>query len=322
MRRRHGFTLIELLVVIAIIAVLVAILLPAVQQAREAARATQCKNNMKQLGLALHNYEGTFGLFPPSSTSGFGRGVWNYTGAASDRDPTVHLHSFASLILPNLDQTAIANRIDYNVSALAAGANREMATKIIPAYRCPSYAGPSFYSTDALYANNTTAFGAATPNVFALRNYVAVGAKTVVGLSGAIPAEGIMFPGSRTRIADITDGTTNTIILAETKEDKAAVWIDGTSGSVAARFFDMTNSPTFAGRSVSINYQPYYFYPLPGSINQNWGPSSYHTGGATHLVADGSVQFLSENINPELYDAMVTKSNGGPETAAGVKVQW
>jgi prepilin-type N-terminal cleavage/methylation domain-containing protein len=323
MRRRHGFTLIELLVVIAIIAVLVAILLPAVQQAREAARATQCKNNMKQLGLALHNYEGTFGLFPPSTTSGFNRGVWQYTLTSSERDPNLHLHSFASLILPNLDQTAVANRIDYNVSALAAGANREMASKIIPAYRCPSYAG-AMYSTDNLYANNTMAFGAATPNTFAIRNYVTLGAKTVLGLSGqaSFPAEGVMFPGSRTRIADITDGTSNTLVLAETKEEKAAVWIDGTSACVAARFFNPSFPPpagNYGGRSVSINYQPYY---NGTGIVQNWGPSSNHTGGATHLVADGSVQFLSENLSADLYDAMVTRANGGPETAAGNKVEF
>jgi len=307
-RTRRGFTLIELLVVIAIIAVLVAILLPAVQQAREAARATQCKNNMKQIGIALHNYEGTFGLFPPSCTSGFNTGVWAYASPAGDYTPATHLHSFASLILPNLDQAAVSNRIDYNVSSLAV-ANRAMAAKIIPAYRCPSYSGP-VYSADALY----TALGS---NTFAVRNYVALGAKTVLGLSGMFPAEGVMYPGSRTRIADITDGTTNTILLAETKEEKASVWIDGTSASVAARYFDPMG-PSYGGRSVSINYQPYYIYPSPMSINQNWGPSSNHVGGATHVVADGSVQFVSENINVDVYDAMASRAGGATEA----KVTW
>src|SRR5580765_7829344 len=102
--RSKGFTLIELLVVIAIIAVLIALLLPAVQAAREAARRVQCKNNMKQLGLALHNYHDQFLVFPPSSTSGLGRGVWMYPGTGP-ADPNIHLHSWASLILPEIEQS-------------------------------------------------------------------------------------------------------------------------------------------------------------------------------------------------------------------------
>src|ERR1700755_1659576 len=94
---RRGFTLIELLVVIAIIAVLIALLLPAVQQAPAAARRTQSKKKTQELGLALHNYESSTKVFPPSSTSTFGKGVWNYPGSGPT-DPTIHLHSFASLI--------------------------------------------------------------------------------------------------------------------------------------------------------------------------------------------------------------------------------
>ncbi len=148
MNRRRGFTLVELLVVIAIIGILVALLLPAIQAAREAARRTQCKNNLKQIGLALHNYELTFKVFPPSSTSGFGRGVWNYPGTGP-ADPNIHLHSFASLLLPYVEQENLAGEINYNVSALDP-ANRAVASQILPFCRCPSYSGKA-YSDDPLY---------------------------------------------------------------------------------------------------------------------------------------------------------------------------
>ena len=139
MVRRRGFTLIELLVVIAIIAVLIALLLPAVQQAREAARRTQCKNNMKQLGLALHNYESSFTVFPPSCTSGFNSGAWLYVDGVPVTAST-HLHSFASLILPYIDGANVYNNINYNLSALDP-VNRPIASTQLPFYLCPSYTG-------------------------------------------------------------------------------------------------------------------------------------------------------------------------------------
>ena len=134
--RPSGFTLVELLVVIAIIGILVALLLPAVQAAREAARRMQCSNNLKQIALALHNYENSLKVFPPSSTSKFGAGVWNYPGTGPT-DPNIHLQSFASLLLPYLEQANIANSINYNVSALDP-ANRTIASQILPSTAAPA----------------------------------------------------------------------------------------------------------------------------------------------------------------------------------------
>ncbi|TVS19670.1 MAG: DUF1559 domain-containing protein [Planctomycetaceae bacterium] len=301
MGRSRGFTLVELLVVMAVIGVLVALLLPAVQAAREAARRTQCKNNLKQIALALHNYEQAFKVFPPSSTSGFGAGVWGYPGA-SPADPNIHLHSFASLLLPYIEQENLAGEIDYRVSALAPE-NREAASTILPFYRCPSYSGKDF-SDDPLYVTNV---GYAR---FAIRNYVALGSRTVLGLAGAVPAEGVMFPQSRIGFRDVLDGTSHTIVLAETREERSSVWIDGTTAAVAARWTDLTN-PTFAGNSVSINYTPYFPGGVfPNSIGQEYGPSSQHPGGAQHAFVDGSIHFLSDTLDVTVYDALTTRAGG------------
>jgi prepilin-type N-terminal cleavage/methylation domain-containing protein len=306
MLRRRGFTLIELLVVIAIIAVLIALLLPAVQQAREAARRTQCKNNMKQLGLAIHSYESSTKVFPPSSTSPLGMGSWQYT-AANSTSPTMHLHSFASLILPYVDSGNLYNNLNYNVSSVDP-ANRALASTILPFYKCPSFSGTP-YSTDPAYVGPGGIIKTAT---YALRNYVAMGAKTVMGFSGypGTAPEGIMYPLSKTGFRDVTDGTSNTVLLAETRDQGAPVWIDGSTATVAARWLNIA-SPTFGGTSSSINYKPYYQAAMGGGgIDQIYGPSSQHTGGAHHLLADGSVRFISENIDVVVYDNLVTRSGG------------
>ena len=298
MPQKRGFTLIELLVVIAIIAVLIALLLPAVQQAREAARRSQCKNNMKQLGLALHNYESSTTVFPPSSTGQANIGVWSYSASANQQN--YHLHSFASLILPYLDQANLYNLVNYNVSALDP-LNRTAAAAVLPIMRCPSYSGVS-YSNDAFYT------GLPAPNTtFAIRNYMAMGAKTAFSISGAIGSpEGIMFARSKNGFRDITDGSSNTILLAETREEQASVWIDGSCAAATARSF---TPPATIGSTTAINFKP-YFSSGPSVIAQLYGPSSQHVGGAHHLMADGAVRFISENLDVLTYDALSSRSGG------------
>ncbi|MFM8634879.1 MAG: DUF1559 domain-containing protein, partial [Planctomycetia bacterium] len=240
-------------------------------------------------------------VFPPSSNSGFTKGVWGYPGTGPT-DPDIRLHSFASLILPFAEANNVFDSIDYSVSSLDT-ANRTAASNVLPMYRCPSYSG-GIFSKDSLYVS-TVGY-----DKFAIRNYVTIGAKNVLGLSGAVPAEGVMHPQSATTFQQITDGTSKTLLLAETREENAAVWIDGTSAAVSARYMALV-PPLYAGDSVSINYQP-YFMPgvFPNSIGQNWGPSSQHAGGANHSLCDGSVRFLRDTIAVDTYDALSTRNGG------------
>lgn len=287
----RGFSLVELLVVIAIIGVLLALLLPAVQQAREAARRTTCRNNLKQIGLALHNYVGNFTTFPPGSTSDINYGVW------SSNPAQYHLQSWTSLILPYFDQVNLYNGVNYNVSALDP-LNAGIASQKIVIYRCPSYTGGD-YSQEPRYVKLS--------HTYAIRNYVAIGATTVGNLWKN--PDGVIYAQSSTRIADVTDGTSSTVLIAETREPNAAVWIDGGTAAVTSRRYDDGNAPSFAASDIAINFSPYYNSAGQG-IDCTWAASSLHTGGAFHLFADGSVHFLSQTMDAGLYDALVTRAGG------------
>lgn len=292
-KRRAGFTLIELLVVIAVIAVLIALLLPAVQQAREAARRASCRNNLKQIGLALHNYISSFQCLPPGSTSQIDYGVWNSNPAQ------YHLHSWASLILPQLDQANLYNQVNYNISALNPQ-NAAAASQKITAYRCVSFTGLD-YSQDPSYV-------ALSPR-YAIRNYVAIGATTVGNLWKQ--PDGAIYARSTTRPTDIVDGMSQTVLVAESREQNASVWIDGGTASLTSRNYDDSNPPSYSGGLSALNFTPYYTAAGQG-IDCLWAASSFHTGGAHHLLGDGSVRFLAQNLDATVYDALVTRA--GAET--------
>lgn len=286
--RRSAFTLVELLVVIAIIGVLVAVLLPAVQYAREAARLSSCRNNLKQIGLALQQYEGVHKAYPPSSTTFIENGIW------SQQPEQYHLHSWASLILPQLEQDNLHERIDYHQSSLAAG-NRVAAATVISLYRCPSFVGAPFTAEPRYLALGSS---------YAIRNYVAIGGTSVENLWKQ--PDGAIYPQSPTRPRDITDGLSHTLFIAETREQDAAVWIDGSTASVSTLIYDDASS-NFSDFVAALDYTPYY--PSGGQgIDCLWGPSSRHNAGAFHLLGDGSVQFIHDQVDVRVYVSLTTRA--------------
>lgn len=318
--RTRAFTLIELLVVIAIIAILVALLLPAVQQAREAARRSQCKNNMKQLGLGLHNYLDTFSVFPPAS---------NFDGSldgGTARLSTIQSTGYADVclmnhrgwlyVLPFIDQATVYEALNLDAATgtydrasfgtICGGdphtnGNSAHISKTITVFHCPSDPGGTHYTgTSANYRISSAAqgaghFGAITNYDFSVERYSSgqnqwqVEGKTTRRMFGA---------HSNSKPRDVNDGLTNTAMLVEgTREVKNGVANTWGYAKWVGNGIDLA-------ASEGINFWPccpWWGTPdtntRPGST-RNWGaPGSNHAGGIHITLGDASVRFVSENID-------------------------
>jgi prepilin-type N-terminal cleavage/methylation domain-containing protein len=313
-RRRYqhrwprAFTLIELLVVIAIIAVLIALLLPAVQQAREAARRTQCKNNLKQVGLALHNYHDTFGALPYGSS---GPGYMGSAPGALVKNQTGWV-----MLLPYMDQANLFNTLDHNSAmgiwnpgggTLAGGstlvaANAAATGKRINVLLCPSDAGSE------TYPGGDGTYGCA-PGIPSYKS--SYGFSVMRGMTWDNGANNYwvnedratrsMFGvSSRTTFRDISDGLSNSVAIAETtltvQDGVTPSWACTQHVGLGIQFADPANTNINNWYCCGWTTPPNGSFQ-PGSLGEWGSPGSVHTGGMQVLLGDGSVRFISENIN-------------------------
>ena len=294
--KRSAFTLVELLVVIAIIGILVALLLPAVQAAREAARRTQCRNNFKQVGVALHNYHSAHRTFPPGQI---------YTHSqCPDTPPNYYAGvSWSALILPFLEQTALYDQWDFQ----NAGPNgiydcihHFVAQQRVAVYLCPT--DPQ----DEPIGWGTNFCPDGLPNWdFYMTNMAGVADSqnswSLLFQCVTTSGDGMLVNLRAFRIAHCPDGTSNTLMIGETT--------GGAPGSNAGYLWAYYNlfdtSLGINGPNTIPGDGMFTFYPL------GWkGFSSYHPGGCHFLLVDGSVQFLSENIDAVLLLQLTTRAGG------------
>ena len=284
-RKNRGFTLIELLVVIAIIAILIALLLPAVQQAREAARRTQCKNNLKQVGLAIHNYESSFRTFPPGWIAG--------PANASN-------FGWSVFILPYIEQSNIYNALNFLTPYSVADTNLQTP---LPAFRCPSDT-----SSDLVE-------GLARSNYAGVIMYTWVnpaGGATVTNPAGngtATHGGGMFGANSSRKHGDLSDGASNTIMVGERMGTGT---VNNSSRGTEAVVAGLLPLP-LGTSELAIVGSPTDPYGRPNNLNfpSNYGSfSSSHSGGAQFVLGDGSVRMISESINAATYQAIGTVSGG------------
>jgi prepilin-type N-terminal cleavage/methylation domain-containing protein len=279
---KSGFTLIELLVVIAIIAILIALLLPAVQQAREAARRTQCKNNMKQIGLALHNYHDTHLVFPA------GQFYWGVNGVDTPRSLRSPGWGWSVSILPMIDQAPVFNQLNCSLK-MANPFHVAIVQVPNPAFMCPSVPTAGRHVINGTFPINTPGL----PRV----NYVGNGGAFSDAFNQQAPAaaarsNGILMRDSRIGIRDITDGTSNTILVAE-----AIHWNFLWDPNLYGRP-DGANGTADSGLALIRIGQGSMNPPAAASdVAKRESIGSYHEGGAHVTLGDGSVRFISENIH-------------------------
>ncbi|TWU20693.1 Type II secretion system protein G precursor [Novipirellula galeiformis] len=321
MRRRSekGFTLVELLVVIAIIGVLVGLLLPAVQAAREAARRMSCSNNMKQLGLALHNYHDTHQKFPPSvSASGSMASGTAVPGPLKARN-----HRGWTMLLPFIEQAALYDAFDFSLAAsgctyggagntisgpqpgAAGNANDVVVSTVVPAFLCPSDPNPtnSTSTHDAYRISSATTLQGAYTNY----DFSATRLSSISNVwSGTTQSTRRMFGmDDQSRMRDVLDGTSNSIAIAETIRN---VW-DGVAPTWGyAKWVGNGVDPAY---TYGINYRRYSTNPLvPYRLGTYMTSGSLHTGGAQFTFGDGSVHFLTDSIDLTTLQRLTYISDG------------
>jgi prepilin-type N-terminal cleavage/methylation domain-containing protein/prepilin-type processing-associated H-X9-DG protein len=274
--RHPGFTLIELLVVIAIIGVLLGLLLPAVQKVREAAARLQCKNNLKQIGLALHNYHDTQQAFPPGYLA-----FPSYSDGATDTAPG---WGWAAFILPQLEQEPLYRQIDFSHSVASSPA----AQVLVKLYLCPSDPTPPgpFLVADPFGGP----LAPAAPSSYAA--CVGGDESDTTGPAGL----GAFYRNSRTRLTDITDGTSNTMLVGERAWSNAnGVWAGAVPGGVLRRGPLNPNPGSASASSPSATLVLAHSHLNNATTDTDAGLddfSSRHTGGSNFLFADGSVHFV------------------------------
>ncbi|MEW4563728.1 DUF1559 domain-containing protein [Bremerella sp. JC770] len=284
---RRAFTLVELLVVIAIIGVLIALLLPAVQQAREAARRMQCSNNLKQIALAMHTYHDIHGQFPmPGMTA-------NHLG-------------WSVSILPQLEQSAIADQIDYTEGGHNDTGRRKFGPARVDAYQCPSAPASEVYSSndDEKYQGQDSYsihyFGMLGPmgvNAETGSNYNCEDTSSVFG---GQCTEGIFWRlGSKMR--DVTDGLSNTYLLGE----NSWVMTSYRRSWIRAKYTDSRGKLFLIAKNVQS--------PINSGVDDKWNTlafGSMHPGGAMFSRGDGSVTFIAETVDFDTYLAGTSKAGG------------
>ena len=282
-RSSRGFTLIELLVVIAIIAVLIALLLPAVQQAREAARRTQCKNNMVQIGMALQNYEMAYERLPP--------GTVNPSGPIKSEPAGYHM-SWIVQILPYLDQRNVFQRFDFSVGVYDPK-NAAVTAVRLNVLTCPSESAPI-----------------GTPS------YAGCHHDSEAPID--VDNNGVLFLNSSIRFEDIPDGMSNTLFAGEKlRSGETLSWASGTRASLR----NAGNPINSDGRNlagVAVPGNPPGPQPVVNGNNPSLlkvgGFGSQHVGGCHFAMGDGSVKFVSQNINAPIFKNLINRADGGLPT--------
>jgi prepilin-type N-terminal cleavage/methylation domain-containing protein/prepilin-type processing-associated H-X9-DG protein len=312
---RTGFTLIELLVVIAIIAVLIALLLPAVQAAREAARRAQCVNNLKQIGLAIHNYESATGSYPIGSITKSG----NEGCTGNNR-----YHNLFMFILPYVEQQQVYNSMNFLIPNFRSLENTTATVVKVATYVCPS--DLPIIPLDPvlnLFGFSQTSYGFVIGNT----DTAAWGSTATSGTCDAIQTEGVFMKNFNYRAADVVDGLSNTLFFGETSRFKADTlssfcwWANPISRWAGINTNDQRicgcgyTVPQING-PLQLNYPPPVFVATspsgwitdPNSLQYGqWGFRSLHPGGANFLLGDGSVKFIKQTVNTATYRALGTR---------------